>query len=150
MFFLPQEGVGTRDLLLATQLTAKKRIWADWFVKLTGSDKRFGGLGYYWDIVYFENKNTDNHWLQLQLTGAPGNPQAIGAGVTLVTGDGKQSQQVGCAEGSHYSQGDYRLYFGLGQHPEPLSLRVDWPDGKSTEITRPATDRLLKVAWEDS
>jgi hypothetical protein len=141
---------GTRDLLLATQMAAKKKIWADWFVKMTGDDKRLGALGYYWDIVFFNNRNTDNHWMEVQLKGPPGNPQAIGACVTLVTGDGKQFQQVGCADGAHYGQGHYRLYFGLGRHLEPLSLHVDWPDGKSTEIDHPAADRLLKVAWEDS
>lgn len=141
---------GTRDLLLASEFSMKKRLWDDWFVKLTGLNKRFGGLDYYWKVTYFDNKNTDNHWLEVQLTGAPGNPQGIGACVTLVTVDGKQFQQVGSADGSHYGQGHYRLYFGLGQHPEPLSLRVDWPDGKSTEIARPAADRLLKVAWKDS
>lgn len=141
---------GTRDLLLASKFSKKKRLWEDWFLKLTGMDKRFGGLDYYWKVVFFDNQNTDNHWLQVQLTGFPGNLQAIGAGVTLLTVDGKQFQQVGCAEGSHYSQGHYRLYFGLGQNSEPLSLRVDWPDGKSTEIDRPAVDRLLQIAWRDS
>lgn len=141
---------GTRDLLLATQLRMKKRKWADWLVKITGSEKRFGGLEYYWKTVYFINKNTDTHWLQVQLTGPPGNPQAIGACVTLYTVDGKQFQQVGCSEGAHYSQGHYRLYFGLGQHSEILSLRIDWPDRKSTKIIRPAIDCLLKVDWRDS
>lgn len=136
---------GTRDLLLASEFSKKKRFWDDWFIKLTGLNKRFGGLDYYWNVVFFDNQNTDNHWLQVQLTGFPGNMQAIGAGVTLQTVNGKQFQQVGCAEGSHYSQGHYRLYFGLGQYAEPLSLRVDWPDGKSTEIDRPAGDRLLKI-----
>ena len=141
---------GTRDLLLASEFSRKKRLWDDWFIKLTGMNKRFGGLDYYWNVVLYDNQYTDNHWLQVQLTGFPGNLQAIGAGVTLQTPNGKQFQQVGCAEGSHYSQGHYRLYFGLGQYPEPLSLRVDWPDGKSTEIDHPAADRLLKVAWRDS
>ena len=141
---------GTRDLLLASEFSKKKRPWDNWLVKLTGLNKRFGGLDNYWKVVFFDNQNTDNHWLQVQLTGPSGNLQAIGAGVTLQTVNGKQFQQVGCAEGSHYSQGHYRLYFGLGQHSEPLSLRVDWPDGKSTEIERPAADRLLKITWRDS
>jgi hypothetical protein len=58
-------------------------------------------------------------------------------------------QQVGGSEGSHYSQGHYRIYFGLGQYPGPFSVRVDWPDGKSTELDDPEVDRLLKIPWRE-
>ena len=141
---------GTRDFLISTEWRMKKRVWAKWLAKVTGADKRFGGLNFCWKTSIFYNNNAENHWLQVKLTGPPGNRQAIGARVTLQTANGKQLQQVGNADGSQFSQGHYRLYYGLGQHPEPLSLHVDWPDGKSTEIVRPGADRLLKVAWEDT
>ena len=148
--FLDADNNGTRDLLLATEFSKKKRPLNEWMIKLDGLGERFGGLDYYWNVVFFDNQNLDNHWLEVQLTGPPGNAQAIGASATLQTVTGKQFQQVGCAEGSRYSQGHYRLYFGLGQDSEPLSLRVNWPDGKSSEIDHPGADRLLKIAWRDS
>ena len=52
-------------------------------------------------------------------------------------------QQVGQAEGSHYSQGHYRLYFGLGPHERPSALTIHWPDGYVQEILEPQGDRLL-------
>lgn len=138
---------GSRDLLLAIQWKTKKNIFAKWLAKAMGSDRRFGGLGYFWEVDFFDNQNVDNHWLQVQLEGPPGNRQAIGARVTLQTADTQQIQQVGISDGSHYSQGHYRLYFGLGRKTEPFSLQVDWPDGESTEIVRPLTDRLLTISY---
>jgi hypothetical protein len=140
---------GTRDLLIATEYRIKNRKWAKWLAKVTGSDQRLGGLWSFWETALFINKNAENHWLQVQVTGPPGNREAIGALVTLQTANGKQLQQVGIADGSHYSQGHYRLYYGLGRHPGTLSLRVDWPDGKSTELANPEVDRLLKISWQE-
>jgi hypothetical protein len=138
---------GTRDLLLSTEQGTKNNKIIKWLVKIRGLDKRFGGLSTFWKVAFFNNQNTMNHWLQVQLTGPPGNRQAIGTTVTLQNTDGKQFQQVGMADGSHYSQGHYRLYFGLGQNPNPISLQVKWPDGQSTEIAQPSSDRLLKIAY---
>ena len=84
-----------------------------------------------------------NHWLQVQLIGPAGNRQAIGATVTVATPDGEQLAQVGAAEGSHYSQGHYRLYFGLGAHASPSSVAVRWPDGSVDRLAEPPGDRLL-------
>jgi len=140
---------GTRDLLISTEWQKKKRVLYKWLAKVTGSDKRFGGLWFFCKTALFINKNTENHWLQVKLTGPPGNREAIGSTVTLQAVDRKTLQQVGISDGSHYCQGHYRLYYGLGREPGPLSLRVDWPDGKSTEIVNPAPDRLLKIDWHD-
>ena len=141
---------GTRDLLLATQWRAKKAKWAKWWVKILELDKPFGGLNYFWKVARFNNQNVNNHWLQVQLKGPPSNRQAIGAMVTLQTADQQQVQQVGQADGSHFSQGHYRLYFGLGRQSEPLLLRVDWPDGKMTEVVRPPGDQLLTIDWQET
>jgi hypothetical protein len=141
---------GTRDLLVSTGWGEKQRKIFTLFFKMKGPDKRFGGLDSYWETTLFVNKTYENHWLQVQMNGPPGNRQAIGARVTLQTADGKQVQQVGNSEGSHYSQGHYRLYYGLGKNADPVSLHVDWPDGKATEIVHPLVDRLLKIVWQES
>jgi ASPIC and UnbV/FG-GAP-like repeat len=141
---------GTRDLLSATEWGIKNRRWARWLSQIMGSKKRFGGLNTYWKTELFINKEAENHWLQVQLEGPPENRPAIGARVTLQTTNGSRMEQIGEADGSHFSQGHYRLYYGLGPHPGSLSLHVRWPDGKITEIAHPAIDRLLKIDWKNS
>jgi hypothetical protein len=141
---------GTRDLLMATQWRTKNTTWAQWLVKTMKLDRSFGGMHYYWKSAFLNNQNTANHWLQVQLTGPPGNRQAVGARVTLQSETGRQVQQVGQSEGSHLSMGHYRLYFGLGANPQSLSVQVAWPDGRTTRTLDPPKDQLLKVAWQDA
>jgi hypothetical protein len=139
---------GTRDLLLANQYVMKKTKWATLYAKLTASEEQFGKLGYFWKSRFFLNKNMHNHWLQVQLVGPPTNRQAIGARVTVVTPEGEHTQQVGGAEGSHYSQGHYRLYFGLGANRKVLRVNVNWPNGQAIEMSDVTTDQLLHIHWE--
>jgi hypothetical protein len=91
------------------------------------------------------NEPDGNHWLQLDLAGDGGNPQAIGAWVEVEAGDRKQVNPVGHAEGSFFSQGHYRVYFGLGPEETVETVRVHWPDGRVQEIENVATDRRLVI-----
>src|SRR5262249_10017573 len=59
------------------------------------------------------------HWLQLRLRAARGNPQAVGAVVTLTAGGLTQRRDVR-AGGSYASSNDLRPLFGLG-----TATRVD-------------------------
>ena len=138
---------GTRDLIQSNQFVMKRTMLAKLISKMTGAVERFGKLSYFWETRFFLNKNTSNHWLALQLVGPPWNRQAIGARTTLVMPEGKQMQQVGWVEGSHYSQGHYRLYFGLGENSKTPNIIVNWPDGQSIEIKDPAIDQLHTVQW---
>jgi hypothetical protein len=101
-------------------------------------------------VTFLRNTRPANHWLQVELVGPPGNRPGIGAKVEVVTAGSRQVQQVGAAEGSHFSQGHYRLYFGLGQHASPKRVRILWPDGRAQELRDPAGDRLLTVDWLQS
>lgn len=98
-----------------------------------------------WNLSLYPNKEVKNHWLQLQLVGRAGNRQAIGARVEVTTSDGTQLEQVNQAEGSVFSQGHYRLYFGLGQRDRANSVKVFWPNGDIQEIAQVKGDRLLKI-----
>jgi hypothetical protein len=93
----------------------------------------------------YRNLLTQNHWLQLKLIGPSGNRQAIGAKVAVTTADSRQVQQVGQAEGSHYSQGHYRLYFGLGQQQGSGSIQITWADGTRQEVQYSKPDQLLTI-----
>ncbi|WP_088891990.1 CRTAC homolog protein [Leptolyngbya ohadii] len=96
------------------------------------------------------NLLTENHWLQVQLVGLPGNRQAVGAKVIVTTPEGKQLQQVGQSEGSRFSQGHYRLYFGLGQQSVIDSVQVIWTDGTQQIISSPAINQRLTIQYEHS
>ncbi|MEE9320237.1 MAG: oligosaccharide flippase family protein [Granulosicoccus sp.] len=87
----------------------------------------------------------DNHWLQIDLDGGRSNPEGIGAIVTLNTASRQWTQVVGQFEGSHFSQGHYRLYFGLGKMDTVDHIEVHWPDGKTENYPIDAIDKLVKI-----
>ena len=86
-----------------------------------------------------------NHWLQIDLEGSTKNRQAIGALVELTTSEGKQLQAVGQFEGSQFSQGHYRLYFGVGKQQSIDLVQVYWPDGSSQEVKNVDVDQRLTI-----
>lgn len=97
-----------------------------------------------WHVAAYQNTVSSNHWLQIKLVGPPGNREAIGARVSVMLGRREVLQHVGAAEGSHYSQGHYRLYFGLGP-VESVDVRVTWPSGESQEFHGVKADRLITI-----
>lgn len=97
-----------------------------------------------WQVKTLRNTSgAENHWLQLKLMGGLGNKQAIGAQVTVVTSGGQQIQEVGSNEGAFFSQGHYRLYFGLGEHEQIKLIKVRWPNGDEQEFTNVSVDQLV-------
>lgn len=88
------------------------------------------------------------HWLEVDLTGPPGNRQAVGAWVEARTGRASQVQWVGQNDDAPHSQGHYRLYFGLGLHPQLDSLTVHWPDGDEQTIPDVPADRFVEIAQQ--
>jgi len=86
------------------------------------------------------NTTPSGSWLQLDLVGAAGNPQAIGAQVRITSGGRSQTAWVGQSEGSRFSTGHYRLYFGLGKASQVEQVTVTWPDGRSADFGPLAAD----------
>lgn len=136
-----RDNDGAPDVVIALQENASMWRWWDKLHKsddVKGEDDRFD-----WKILAYRNLAQKSNWLQLQLAGAAGNLEAIGAHVTLRTISGQQARQVGSHEGSYLSQGHYRLYFGLGDQKGPVSLEVLWPDGiRQTQKDVPVNQRL--------
>lgn len=85
-------------------------------------------------------------WLGLVLEGAGGNRSAIGARVELKGPDGLQVREVRSG-GSYLSQADQRVLFRLGSSAEPgkLSVKVRWPQGRTTNVPVTELDRYLPV-----
>ncbi|NOQ16182.1 MAG: oligosaccharide flippase family protein, partial [Methyloprofundus sp.] len=113
---------GKLDLMVALNKNHAYKPWWAFNEKAT--------LKTTWQVKTFRNTTeNDNHWLQIKLVGATGNKQAIGARVTVITADSQQIQEVGSSEGSFFSQGHYRLYFGLGKNQQVNRIKVQWPNG---------------------
>jgi hypothetical protein len=97
------------------------------------------------DLSLLENVGSTGHWLEVELTGPPGNRQALGAKVSATVSGRTQTQWVGQSDGSHLSQGHYRLYFGLGG-ATAASLKVTWPDRSVRRLGAVQADRIVRVA----
>lgn len=80
------------------------------------------------------NERRGNNWLQVDLAGPPGNPQGIGARIRVQAGGETQTGWVGEADGARFSQGHYRVYFGLGDAARVERLTVRWPGGGRTRL----------------
>lgn len=129
---------GRRDVVIA--LNENSSLWRWWERPFKSPQDVFK-----WKFLSYRNIGTDNHWLEIRLDGTPGNLQAIGASVTVVTTDGQQTMEVGNNEGAFFSQGHYRLYFGLGQHDKAKAVNIRWPDGSMQELNNVPADALLVV-----
>lgn len=84
------------------------------------------------------------HWLEVDLAGPFPNRQGLGAQVEVVAGGRRQQQQLFAAFG-YASQGPARLHLGLGRAVQVDTLKVRWPDGAQTVLTRLAADQRLEV-----
>jgi hypothetical protein len=102
-----------------------------------------------WFLRAYRNTGPTNHWLQVKLQGGAKNPQGIGAQVTVFTPEGKQTQEVGSTDGAFFSQGHYRLHFGLGSYLKAESLTVRWSDGYVQTLSETGGDQLLVIKRDD-
>jgi enediyne biosynthesis protein E4 len=90
-----------------------------------------------------ETKN-DNHWITLHLVGTKSNRMAIGARVTVTTGNVKQVDEVR-AGGSYLSTSDPRLHFGLGSSASFDRIDVLWPSGLIEQFPGGLGDRSISL-----
>jgi hypothetical protein len=95
-----------------------------------------------------ENLDHENHWLEVELVGANGAYPASGARVRVRAEGRSQIQWVGQNDSSRYSQGHYRLYFGLGDSESADSVKVRWPDGSTDTFEDVSADRLLALTFD--
>jgi len=128
---------GRRDLLMTLSTDRNFKHWWEPFKKPFPISE--------WNAKMYRNTGSGNHWLEVKLDGRKGNPQGIGSQVTVVTGDRRQVQEVGTTDGAFFSQGHYRLYFGLGQHDRVDEIVVRWSDGFRQKLEGVEADRLLVI-----
>lgn len=129
---------GDMDVVMALNQTPGSHHWWEFGAKPPKHDTTF-------DLAAYRNSRRSNHWLQIKLRGPAGNPQAIGAQVTVETPGKSQTSEPGNADGAFFSQGHYRMYFGLGSNETAAYVRVRWPDGTHQELTGVRADQLLVI-----
>jgi len=89
-----------------------------------------------------------NNWLSVEpmLKFPTGARHAIGARVTVTAGGMKQIDDVMPTRG-YLSQGDPRLYFGLGK-AETAEVEIRWPDGTIEKLEKVKANQFLRPVRE--
>jgi hypothetical protein len=108
--------------------------------------------------LFVNNIGNRNHWLGLRLVGIGGRPSTstgrpepvegrdmIGARVWILRANGPMLLRRARSDGSYASANDPRVVVGLGTASEPVTVRVQWPDGKTEEWTNQAVDRWVTL-----
>jgi len=90
--------------------------------------------------LFINNVRNKNHWLGLRLIGVSGRDM-IGARVSIVRPSGPTIWRRSRSDGSYASANDPRVLVGLGTSTAPVTVRVQWPDGKMEEWADQAIDR---------
>jgi len=85
-----------------------------------------------------------NHWLGLTLVGRAGPASAVGATVSVETGDRRQVLVNQWAT-SYLSQHDPRMHVGLGRWERVDRLEIRWPDGETDVLRDVPADRYMRV-----
>ena len=92
-------------------------------------------------LIYKNDQQNSNHWIELELKGTVSNADAIGAKVVLDWNGQKQVQVVTAGLG-FASQNEHRLHFGLNTSKKAEKVTIYWPSGEVTTITDPQVDQL--------
>ncbi|MCY3741391.1 MAG: CRTAC1 family protein [Candidatus Poribacteria bacterium] len=86
-----------------------------------------------------------SQWLSVKLVGTHCNRDAIGARVTVVSGNLAQIREVKSGSG-YLSQNDLRLHFGLGDATQVDTLIVRWLCGKIQTLQAIETNQVLIIS----
>jgi hypothetical protein len=79
------------------------------------------------NVVLTNSIDAGNNWIDLRLTGAANQPDAIGARVVLTAGGVSQTRLVTPSSG-YQSQSARYVHFGLGQAGQVDEVQIHWPD----------------------
>ena len=95
-------------------------------------------------LLFRNDGGNRNHALRVKLRGTSSNRDGIGAVVRVEYAGGKQWQML--RSGSSYlSQSELVLTFGLGDKTNVASARIEWPSGKTDQLTSVAADQTITV-----
>jgi enediyne biosynthesis protein E4 len=95
-------------------------------------------------VLYRDVPDSANHWIAFKLVATRSNRSAIGAEVTIESGDLRQRRVVDGGSG-FASQNDRRPHFGLGSREWVDRVVIDWPSGTKQILLRPQIDGFVTV-----
>lgn len=90
--------------------------------------------------VYRNTMETGNHWVGVRLRDSNEHGSPIGARISVTSGGRTRVAAIMAGETIH-GQHATMAHFGLGGNGEADSIRVTWPDGRTTTLTNPEIDR---------
>ena len=90
------------------------------------------------------NDGPNGNWIKVQVVGAGGNRDAIGARLVVRVGERRQLRLVGSA-GSFLSSSDPREHFGLGPAERVDELEVTWPSGRVDRFFDLPAEKLYTI-----
>lgn len=93
-------------------------------------------------LVYKNELDNGNHWIEIELQGTVSNRDAIGAEV-MVEWNGKKQIQTVTGGMGFASQNQHRLHFGIGKTNHIDRVTIKWPSGKEIVINSPGIDKML-------
>jgi hypothetical protein len=91
--------------------------------------------------LLINNVGNRQHWVGLRLTGRSPSRDMLGARVGVTTTDGRTLWRRARSDGSYASANDPRVLVGLGAATGPVSLEVQWPDGRREKIANVAVNQ---------
>lgn len=96
------------------------------------------------DIIWLNNTQNNNHFLEVTLQGVNSNVNGVGARITAYGPWGQQIREVRAGE-SYGIMNSFTQHFGLGDATVIDSLAVNWPSGQSTTYYNVAADQFLSI-----
>ncbi len=84
------------------------------------------------------------NWLQIRLIATQGSTDAIGARVTITTGDLTQTREVRSGDG-YLSQRDLTLHFGIADYEQVDNIEVQWQSGGKQSIQSVQANQVLSL-----
>lgn len=84
------------------------------------------------------------NWLMLKLTGAKSNRNAVGARVTVKSGNITQTKEI-YAGTSYLSHNDWKLHFGLGSNKVVDEITIKWPSGTVQKLNKVKAGQIVAI-----
>ncbi|EPR67653.1 VCBS repeat-containing protein [Cyclobacterium qasimii] len=101
--------------------------------------------------VYKNNgqKNVENNFLKIKLTGKEGNLQALGTKIKLYAKGQTQYYEHFLTRGYQSSVSE-TIHFGLGQNLTIDSLLIQWPDGQQDKLLAIPSNQVLNLTYQNN
>jgi hypothetical protein len=98
-------------------------------------------------ILYRNDSQAINDWLQISLVGSDSNSMGLGALITVTPEDGGPSMVWEVNAGSNFlGQNDFRAHFGLGDLGGLIhEITISWPSGTTHTLHNTAPDQWLTI-----